>query len=451
MLIASLRILCFLLSLRFLPIKKQKIADRLKRLGPTFIKFGQSCSSRPDIFGTEITNSLLTLCDQLDPFTFTEVKKIVEGELNDKIENLFPYFEEKPISAASIAQVHKACTSEGRLVAVKVLRPGITKQFNRDIKVFKLCIKLLKPFLPKRFKLNEAIKLFADNVKFELDLRFEAANAAELSESMSSIQEIIIPEVIWKSTSTKVLTMEWVDGVAISKYDNNYKVAENLATLFVKQAYYHGIFHGDLHSGNILITEDERIALVDFGIVGRLTAKDKIYVAEILLGFLKRDYNHVAELHFRAGYVSSQHCNFAMACRAIGEPMINKGISVAELLGQLFKITADFNISIQPQLLLLQKAMLLVEGHCLRISPGINLSEVIKPHMETWARENLGLKRKLCNTQVAHKLTLILDKLDKCLSKDNTQSTSNSNVWYIIIALGVYFALFALVEWLLIS
>ncbi len=389
-----------------------QIGKKLRKMGPTFVKFGQSFSTRPDIFGEEITQSLLTLCDNLPPFKFRYIKQTLETEFNVPLNEAFSYFEKEPLSAASIAQVHKARTVEGFVVAVKILRPNIKELFQQDIRLLKFCSTLLKPFLPKRFRISEVIELFVENIKFELDMRFEAANAVELRKNA---EELYIPEVYWKYTSTKVLTTEWVDGKSISQIAYSPKIAEVLATSFVKQAYYQGCFHGDMHSGNILITEDEQVALVDFGIVGRLDQKTKMYVAEILIGFLKRDYEYVAKVHFRAGYVRAKYEHFVVACCAIGETMVNNRISVANLLGQLFKISADFDIKVQPKLLLLQKTILLVEGHCLRLYPEMDLLQLIKPRMKSWEDENLNFRNKICNMQIVAKVKSVVEKIDGIL------------------------------------
>ena len=440
MLITLFRIASLLLQLRFsLNSEKFDIAKKFKKIGPTFIKFGQSFSSRPDIFGEKVTKSLLTLCDKLEAFSFEQVQKIIENEFNLELDEVFPYFEEIPISAASIAQVHRAYTREGKLVAVKVLRPNIEKHFKRDIRLIKFCSAIFKPLIPVRFRIDEVIQLFSENIKFELDLRLEASNAVELRDSMEDLDEFYVPEVYWDYTTSKVLTMEWVNGRPISKFKYKPQIAEMLAVSFVKQAYYKGVFHGDMHSGNIFVTDDEKLVLVDFGIIGRLDQKSKVYVAEILIGFLKRDYKYVADVHFRAGYVTSKYNNFVTACRAIGEPMIGGRVSVAQLLSQLFKVTADFNISIQPQLLLLQKTILLIEGHCLRLFPKIDLWELVRPHMENWADDNLGLKHKIHNMEFIRKIESIIEKFDCNLDNkiDNKKSKESNLCFFKVLVLGM--------------
>lgn len=427
--ITLFRIISLALSL-FLCKKKINLAARLQKMGPSFVKFGQSFSSRPDIFGKEITGSLLMLCDKLPQFPFLQVKKIIEKELKKPLEEIFPYFEEKPVSAASIAQVHRAYTMDGYLVAVKVLRPNIAKRFKQDIRLLKFCSIILLPFIHKRFKINEVIKLFSENIKLELDLRFEAANAEELRASVVDTDNIYIPTIDWRHTSQKVMTMEWIEGKSISKYHDNPKLAKALAVSFVNQAYTHGFFHGDMHAGNVLVTEDDKFALVDFGIMGRLDKKNKIYVAEILIAFLKRDYKRVADVHFRAGYVSSKYHHFITACRAIGEPMMSKRLSAAELLSQLFKIMSDFNIQVQPQLLLLQKTILLVEGHCLRLYPEGDLLKLIEPNMDKWAYDNLSLKVKICDSALIHRAQSIAMKCENALDvfSNKTVNSHNNNL-----------------------
>ena len=443
MLITLYRIFSLLIRLSLPGGKKNlDLSGRLQKLGPIFIKFGQTFSSRPDIFGEEVSKSLLTLCDKLPSFPFKQVRKTIEEEFGKKLEEVFPYFEEKAISAASIAQVHKAHTMDGRVVAVKVLRPKIEQRFKKDLRLLKVCITILYPLIPQRFRIYEVLELFSENIKFELDMSFEAANATELRSKMSEINDLYIPEIEWSYTSRRILTLEWIEGKSIAQFDYSPQLAQKLAASFIQQAYYHGFFHGDMHSGNILITDDNQIALVDFGIVGHLDQKTKVYVAEILLGFIKRDYKYVADIHFRAGYVSSQYNRFVLACRAIGEPMIQGKISAAQLLSQLFKITADFNMEVQPQLLLLQKTILLVEGHCLRLYPEADLWELVKPHMEAWAKDNLGCKAKLTKTYFIQKINSLAEKYEELLdSLKNTPKSNDAFLRVLLLLLIVYIIL----------
>ena len=253
MLIKMFRILALVTRLA-LPFGKKSLnlPIRLQKMGPSFVKFGQTFSSRPDVFGEDVAKSLLVLCDKLPPFSFPQVRKIIEKEFGKKLEEIFSRFEENPVSAASVAQVHKAYTINGHRVAVKVLRPKIAQRFKKDLKLMKFCITILSPFIPKRFRIQEVLKLFSDNIKFELDLRFEAANASELRFKMRAENDIYIPEVQWDYTSERVLTLEWVEGKSISHVEYSPELAKKLAVSLVRQAYYHGFFHGDMHSGNIL-------------------------------------------------------------------------------------------------------------------------------------------------------------------------------------------------------
>ena len=439
MFITLFRIILLLLRVRFFSIcKRFDIAAKLVKLGPAFVKFGQTLSTRPDIFGKDITDSLIVLCDKLAPFSFEEVKGIIEKEFNKGLKEVFPYFEQKAVSSASIAQVHKAYTQNGQLVAVKILRPDIERNLKKNITLLRFCVLCSRPFLPRRFRVDDVLKLFTENIKYELDLRFEAANASELRKNIADDEKVYIPEVYWEFTTNKVLTMQWMEGKSIAEFDYDPEIAEILAVSFVKQTYYHGVFHGDMHPGNLLVTADRKLVLVDFGIIGRLDEKTKIYVAEILIGFLRRDYKYVADVHFRAGYVSSQYNNFVTACCAIGEPMMGKRVSVARLFGQLFKITSDFNISIQPQLLLLQKTLLLVEGHCIRLCPEIDLWELIKPHMENWASDHLGVKKKVCNTQVVRKIQSIFERVDDLLNYRQDKKNDKHFVHILIFLIVLY-------------
>ncbi len=405
----------FLLPFRYFPSKQEaqregeRLAMALEALGPSFIKLGQTLSTRSDLVGSEIANDLSRLQDKLPPFPTSQAINIIEAELEAPITTLFSSFNQEPVAAASIAQVHQAVTMEGKKVAVKVLRPGIREAFARDIDLFfwlaTLAERMVKSL--KRLKPVEVIRTFSESVKLEMDLRFEAAAASELKENCQNDAHLYVPEVDWGRTSRNVFTLEWIEGIPIhdrqalieAGHDLS-QLAANLAVCFFNQAYRDGFFHGDMHPGNLFIGENGDIIVVDFGIMGRLDNATRIYVAEILRGFLSRDYLHVAQVHFDAGYVPASKSleTFAQACRSIGEPIVGlpvNQISIARLLSQLFAITEDFEMETQPQLLLLQKTMMLVEGVGGMLNPNVNMWQLAEPWIEAWVTRNMGLKAQL--------------------------------------------------------
>lgn len=389
----------------------QRLAAALEELGPTFIKLGQALSTRSDLIGEDVASDLSRLQDRVPPVHYVKARQIIEEEFGVPVESLFHMIEEQAIAAASIAQVHKAMTTEGRNVAVKLLRPGIEKAFARDLKLFFWLAGLVERVQYfKRLKPVEVIQTFAQTVKMEMDFRFEAAAASELKENCADDPGFYVPEIDWQRTTKRVLTLEWVEGIPIldkealvSAGHNPQKIAERLAVSFFNQAYRDGFFHADMHPGNLFINDKGEIVVVDFGIMGRLDKQTRLYVAEILRGFLTRDYMHVAQVHFAAGYVPSHHsvAAFSQACRSIGEPIIglpvNK-ISIARLLMQLFKITEDFDMETQPQLLLLQKTMMLVEGVGCSLDPDVNMWKLAEPWIEEWGIRNLGPEAKVRDT-----------------------------------------------------
>jgi ubiquinone biosynthesis protein len=386
----------------------ERIAKALVELGPVFIKLGQMLSTRPDLVGDDIAESLNDLRDNLKPFSYDKAKKIIENELGQSIDDIFSNFEQKPIAAASVAQVHYAVTKDGREVAVKILRPNIRELFYRDLRLLFGVGKFIDKYIPKykRLRILEVLGILKNYINIELDLRMEAAAASELNENNKQ-QDVYIPKVYWDLTSKSIYTSEWIDGISI--YDINKlkeigfncsELAKTLAIMFFDQAFEHGCFHADLHAGNILVNKNCQIVLVDFGIIGRLSKNDRIFVAEIMQGFLQRDYKKVAEIHFKAGYVPENQSLdlFAQSCRAIGEPIIGQPInkiSLSKLLALLFKITEDFNMHTQPQLLLLQKTMVLVEGLGFLLDKDANIWELAKPWIEQWAIRNLGIENKM--------------------------------------------------------
>lgn len=406
---------CFYIGILFLCYnvfigrhKGRRLVKLLCRLGPSYIKLGQTFSTRPDLVGDELAEELTKLQDRLPPFPFKKVKKEIEKSFKQSVDDLFLEFDKEAVAAASIAQVHHARTKQGKEVAVKVLRPRIEARFAHDIAFFKWIARILEWFPSmRRLKFVEVVEMFEETVKYELDLRFEAASASALKENCKDDDHIYIPEVEWEYTARRVLTTEWISGIsvydlhAITEAGHLPKVvARNLLYAFFNQAFRDGFFHADVHPGNLFVREDGKLVPVDFGIMGQIDQETRLYVAEILKGFLERDYEYVAKVHFDAGYVPKhQHKEaFAIACRSIGEPIFGRSIneiSIATLLTQLFKITKDFDMETQPQLLLLQKTLVLVEGVAGILDADINMWQAAEVWIHKWAKENMGVQSKV--------------------------------------------------------
>jgi ubiquinone biosynthesis protein len=413
----------------------ERLARALNEAGPSFIKLGQALSTRSDLLGEELAQDLSELQDSLPPFAGTEARKTIEDELGDTLENLFESFEDEAAAAASIAQVHFAITSDGRDVAVKVLRPGIEDAFLQDLALFRWLAKIGERARPelKRLKPREVVETIAETVELEMDLRFEAAAAAELSENFEGDDSFVVPEVDWSRTSGRVLTTERISGVpmddraaVIGAGLDPEEVLLKASTASFKQVFRDGFFHADVHPGNMFVLENGSIAVVDFGIMGRLDLRSRRHLGELLLAFLTRDYRRAAEVHFEAGWVPAHKSveTFTQACRSIGEPIMDKPqneISIAQLLGQLFQITETFEMEAQPQLLLLQKTMLVAEGTARNLCPGANMWFMARPLMEEWMRSNLGPEARIRDTvsgisDAVERLPRLLDGIEESTS-----------------------------------
>ena len=362
-----------------------------------------SLATRPDIIGEEISKKLEKLQDRLPPFTMQEAKNILKESLG--IENFNSILNlSEPVAAASIAQVHKAQINENgtiKDVAIKILRPEIKKVFNEEIDALMLLAYIIQSTITrtKRLKLVEVVFLLKEITNHEMDLRFEAAAANEYAENTKNDSGFYVPKIYWNYTSEKVLTLDWVEGVSIREKDliNDKKIdVKNIATSiiqhFLRHAVRDGFFHADMHQGNIFINESGQIVPIDFGIMGRIDKLNRRYLAEILFGFIQRDYKKVAEVHLIAGLVPNNVNvdELAQALRSIGEPIFGqsvKDISGGKLLKQLFDITEKFNMQTQPQLLLLQKTMVVVEGVARKLNPETNIWETSRPVLEKWLRE----------------------------------------------------------------
>ena len=381
----------------------KKLCDALQGMGTTFIKLGQFLATRPDIIGENISKELEKLQDKLPAFESQNAKNIMREELGresfDKITNI-----SEPIAAASIAQVHFAkinVSGQSTNVAIKILRPNIEKIFNEELDALMLLAYIIQNLVKKtkRLKLVEVVQLLREITNVEMDLRFEAAAANEFYENTKNDIGFKVPKIYWNQTSKRVLCLEKVNGISIREVENLKslnidikKLAKNIIQHFLRHAVRDGFFHADMHQGNLFITKDGNIVPVDFGIMGRLNKSNRKYLAEILYGFIKRDYKKVAEVHFLAGLVSKEVSKdeFAQALRSIGEPIFGqsvKNISGSKLLNQLFEITEKFNMHTQIQLLLLQKTMVVVEGVSRKLDPDTNIWNISKPILENWLRE----------------------------------------------------------------
>ena len=380
----------------------EKLCDALENMGTTFIKLGQFLATRPDIIGESLADDLVKLQDKLPPFELYESKKILKKEIG---ENLYKNITElsEPIAAASIAQVHFAkinIDNKIKNVAIKILRPNIRKHFNEELDALMLFAYIVESIFikTKRLKLVEIVHLLKEITNIEMDLRFEAAAANELYQNTKNDLGFNVPKIYWNYTSGRVLTLDKVDGISIREQKvletsgvNLKNLAENLIQHFLKQAVRDGFFHGDMHQGNLFVDKNGNIIPVDFGIMGRLDKYNRKYLAEILYGFIQRDYIKVAEVHFQAGLVPQDTSKeeFAQALRSVGEPIFGqsiKNISGGNLLAQLFEITEKFNMPTQTPLLLLQKTMVVVEGVARKLYPETNIWEISRPVLEDWIK-----------------------------------------------------------------
>ncbi|MGF1475126.1 MAG: 2-polyprenylphenol 6-hydroxylase [Geminicoccaceae bacterium] len=382
----------------------ERLVRALIELGPTFVKFGQSLATRPDLVGVDVATQLARLQDELEPFDGAEARAIVAAQLGAPVEELFSDFENKAHAAASIAQVHFAVTTEGDPVAVKILRPGIEDAIEADLAFFGWIARWLDRLVPdlRRHQPRAAVETFAETTRRELDLRLEAAAAAEFRQNARNDEGFRVPEVDWQRTAKKVLTLERVGGIASDDRDalikagvDPDKVLEIAARVFFQQVFRDGFFHGDMHPGNMFIDAQGEIIPVDFGIMGRLDLDTRLALGALLLAFLKRDYGQVAKVLFDLSLVPPGQDPGALgqACRSIGEPIMDRPlneISFGRLLGQLFEVTAAFEMRAQPHLLLLQKTMVVAEGVGRALNPKVNMWQLAQPLVEDWLAEHFG-------------------------------------------------------------
>ena len=386
--------------------QETRVAAALTQLGPSYIKLGQFLATRADVIGPELAADLSHLQDKLPPFSMLEARAAVEQALGGKLEDHFVEFG-PPVAAASIAQVHKAVVIDGNVrktVAVKILRPNVEKRFKRDLDSYYFAAQMVERFHAPTRRLKPVAVV--DNLKhttdLEMDLRLEAAAISEMSDNIGQDEGFRVPTVDWRRTAKRVLTLEWIDGTPISDLETLSARGLDLQALgltvlrsFLRHAMRDGFFHADMHQGNLFVDNEAKIVAVDFGIMGRLGPGERRFLAEILHGLITRDYTRAAAIHFEAGYVPKTFRieEFAQAMRAIGEPIHGRTaeeISMADLLGQLFAYTEVFDMETRPELILLQKSMVIVEGVARSLDPALNVWTASEPVAREWVEQNLG-------------------------------------------------------------
>ncbi len=385
---------------------EHRLSVALTRLGPTYVKLGQFLATRPDVVGIAIARDLESLQDRMPPFPRAEAEAVVAAALDRPVSEAFATFGD-PVAAASIAQVHRAEveTPEGRKpVAVKVLRPGVEQRFRVDLDAFTFAARHAESMSAeaRRLRLVETVNTMRRSVAIEMDLRLEAAALSEMADNTRGDPDFRVPAVDWDRTAKDVLTLDWIDGIPLNDRARLEAMGFDLKHLghaviqtFLRHALRDGFFHADMHPGNLFADSDGNLVFVDFGIMGRLGTKERRFLAEILYGFITRNYQRTAEVHFEAGYVPAHHSveAFAQAIRAIGEPIHNRSadeISMAKLLMLLFEVTALFDMRTRPELLLLQKTMVVVEGVARSLDPKLDMWTVSEPVVREWVERHLG-------------------------------------------------------------
>ena len=386
--------------------KPNRLAAALTRLGPTYVKLGQFLATRPDVVGTAIARDLESLQDRLPPFAQDEAERVIARAFDRPVAATYVSFG-PPVAAASIAQVHRAeieKDSARHPVAVKVLRPGIERRFRLDLDAFYFAARRAEAMSAeaRRLRLVEVVSTLDRSVRLEMDFRLEAAALSEMAENTREDSDFRVPTVDWDRTARDVVTMEWIEGTPLHDRETLIARGFDLPDLgrkviqsFLRHALRDGFFHADMHPGNLFVDADGRLVAVDFGIMGRLGPKERRFLAEILFGFITRDYRRTAQVHFDAGYVPPQHSvdDFAQAIRAIGEPIHNRtaeNISMAKLLTLLFEVTGLFDMRTRPELILLQKTMVVVEGVARALDPRLDMWTTADPVVREWIARNLG-------------------------------------------------------------
>lgn len=413
------RLLIKLLPWRLVFRAKDSSAVRLRlaliALGPVFIKFGQTLSTRRDLLPTELADELAQLQDRVPPFSGVQARQIIESQLGSSVDELFSEFDPKPLASASVAQVHPAKLKNGFPVVVKVIRPGIDRVIRQDVRLLYLMAGLVQRLWSegRRLRLVEVVAEYEQTIFDELDLRKEAANGSQLRRNFENSTSLYVPEIFWDLTRRGVLVMERISGVPVANMDelkaqgtDMKQLAESGVEIFFMQVFRDSFFHADMHPGNIFVSREDpknpQYIAVDFGIVGSLSLEDQSYLARNLLAFFKRDYRQVAQLHIDSGWVPSNTSvqAFETAIRSVCEPIFEKplkDISFGMVLLGLFQTARRFNMEVQPQLILLQKTLLNIEGLGRQLYPDLDLWKTGKPFLENWMRERMGLKAVVKN------------------------------------------------------
>jgi ubiquinone biosynthesis protein len=386
----------------------ERIRLALEELGPIFVKFGQALSTRRDLLPADVADELEKLQDRVPPFPGAEARAIVEGAYGRPVTEVFEQFDETPLAAASIAQVHAARLRSGEDVVVKVVRPGVRALIERDLEVMHVLARLVLDYAGDGHRLRpvEVVREYEKTILDELDLMREAANAAQLKRNFASSELLYVPEVYWDYCRPAAMVMERIHGVMISDFDelrrrgtNIQRLAENGVTIFFTQMLRHNFFHADMHPGNIFVLlgdpDRPKYCAVDFGIVGSLDARDQHYLAENFLAFFDRDYHRVARLHVDSGWVpaDTRVDELEAAVRTVCEPIFNKPlseISFGQVLLRLFETARRFQMNVQPQLILLQKTLLQIEGLGRQLYPQLDLWETAQPVLKEWAADRLS-------------------------------------------------------------
>ena len=385
-----------------------RIRRVLEELGPIFIKFGQALSTRRDLLSDDIADELAKLQDKVPPFSGEEARAIIEKAYGKSVTEMFAHFDETPLAAASISQVHPATLHDGTEVVVKVLRPGVHKMVKRDLEVLHLLADLAHRYWAdgRRLRPREVVDDYEQTIMDELDLIREAANASMLRRNFEGSSDLYVPEVYWDYCRVNVLVIERIYGIPVSDIKtlkeqgmNMSKLSDRGVHIFFTQVFRHNFFHADMHPGNIFVSyetpENPKYLGVDFGIMGTLSPRDQRYLAENFLAFFNRDYRRVAELHLESGWVPSDTRvdQFESAIRTVCEPIFQRPISqisFGNLLLRLFQTARRFNMEVQPQLVLLQKTLLNIEGLGRQLDPDLDLWKTAKPFLERWMNEQVG-------------------------------------------------------------